>query len=390
MAKVLLVDTNVSSAPIYKFLHNTGHEVYVTGGNPNDFLAKCTPNYIALDYSDVSALSVLIEKLEIEYLIPGCNDMSYDVCARVNADGRFPGIETPSNTKILNNKGSYRAFALKHGVPVPLVYPTNDAGEIRFPVIVKPVDAFSGRGITILYDRDLWKLDAAIDEAQRHSRSGTCLVEEFITGQLHSHSAFIAGGRVLTDVIVEEHCIANRFAVDTSRVVSHFPAKVLQALRAATEKMASVLRLKDGLVHTQFIRNEDSVWLIEPTRRCPGDLYSRLIEMSTGLNYAENYTRPFLGLMHQFSSDATVKSLVMRHTITDRFGGNFWTLHFPQAAKLREFVTLSLSGDAIKPAPVGRIGIMFVGADTPDEFEQIYSKTIARELYTCIQDTTDN
>ena len=52
----------------------------------------------------------------------------------------------------------------------------------------------------------------------------------------------------------------------------------------------------DGLIHTQFISDNNTFSLIEVTRRCPGDLYSKLIQMSTGINYSELYSMPFMGL----------------------------------------------------------------------------------------------
>jgi biotin carboxylase len=381
MAKVLLVDTNVSASPLYQYLINTGHEVYVTGGNPNDFLAKCARNYIQLDYSDTTALSDLIARLGIDYLVPGCNDLSYKVCATVNTDGRFLGIETIENNDVLNNKESFRFFATEQGLPVPKVYSKDELRKIEFPAIVKPVDAFSGRGITIIQEDNLPLLNAAIAEARKQSRSGSYLIEQYVSGQLYSHSAFIANGSIVSDMIVEEHCTANPFAVDTSRVLPHFPAHLLDILRSAIQKMTKALQLTDGLVHTQFIRNDNSVWLIEPTRRCPGDLYSRLIEMSTGLNYAENYVRTFLGLPYSFTSDARVKRLVMRHTVTDTHGGHFWTLRFNEAIRISEYVALCVSGDPIKPAPLGRIGILFTSADDEQEFENVYQSAINRTLY---------
>jgi biotin carboxylase len=381
MAKVLLVDTNVSASPLYQYLRIAGHEVYVTGGNPDDFLAKCAKNYIKLDYSDTAALSELIIRLEIDYLVPGCNDLSYKACATVNAGGRFPGIETLNNNEVLNNKESFRSFATKHGVPVPKVYSEDDLGNIKFPVIVKPVDAFSGRGITIIQENSRHLLVTAINEARKQSRSGYYLIEEYVTGQLHSHSAFIASGSIVSDMIVEEHCTANPFAVDTSRVLSDFPAHVLNIVRLATQKMAQALQLKDGLVHTQFIQKDDSVWLIEPTRRCPGDLYSRLIEKTTDLNYSENYVRPFLGLPFRFTSDASVKHLVIRHTITDPEGGHFWTLRFNEDVEVSEYVALCISGDTFKPAPSGRVGILFASATDDQKFQKLYQNTINRNLY---------
>lgn len=382
MRKVLLVDTNVSSYPIYQYLIQSGYEVYVTGSNPNDFLAKCSNNYIELDYSKTTALRALIDKLEIDYLIPGCNDMSYKSCAAINHNDQFPGIETPINNEILNNKKSYRHFANINDLPVPQTYSIENYEEIRFPVIVKPTDSFSGQGITILHRKNPDELDSAIKAAMRSSKAGTYVIEEFVVGQLHSHSAFISMGSIVMDVIVEEHCTANPFAVDTSRVLSDFPESVLKKIRGAAINTAETLNLKDGLLHTQFISNGEKIWLIEPTRRCPGDLYSRLIEMSTGLNYAENYTRPFLGLKYNFSSDTSVKSLVMRHTITNRSGTNFWTLKIKEPTNIIEYISLTTSGDYIKPAPIGRIGILFTKNDNSLEFNKTYQSTIDRNLYT--------
>ena len=160
-----------------------------------------------------------------------------------------------------------------------------------------------------------------------------------------------------------------------------FPQKSLESLRVIVSRIAKLLNLKDGLMHTQFILNDNSIWLIEPTRRSPGDLYSNLINLSTNFNYAENYVRPFLGLPYQFSSDTTLKNLIIRHTITDEVGGQYWAFKSNESFKLSEFVALSLSGDLLEPAPISRIGLMFLGAKTLDEFDDLYNKLITRKFY---------
>jgi len=43
MDRVLLLDTNVASAPIHRYLTEAGFEVHVAGRNPVDFLAKSVP-----------------------------------------------------------------------------------------------------------------------------------------------------------------------------------------------------------------------------------------------------------------------------------------------------------------------------------------------------------
>lgn len=392
MSRVLLIDTNISSYPIYNYLCSTEHEVFVAGGNASDFLAQCAENYIKVDYSNIDSMRSLVRKLSIDYLVPGCNDVAYKVCADLNDNDSFPGIDSAKNNKILNDKEEFRKFSAQHSLSIPKTYSPSELSKDALPVIVKPVDSFSGKGITIIDSMD--KLDSAIEKALKNSKRGSYVIEEFIDGQLYSHSAFISTGKIVADLIVEESCTANKFAVDTSRVLpstlheKSLHEKSLHAIRCEVERIADKLKLKDGLFHTQFILNESNFWIIEPTRRCPGDLYSRLIELSTGGNYSENYARPFLGLEYKFSNDFKVGSFIIRHTITSNNGGNFWTMNLENPIKIREFAALTSSGSYVEPAPKGRVGIAFFQTDTQQELDEAYQKIISRKLYECIKNTS--
>ena len=50
--KVAIIDTNFSSSPIYEYLVKLHFDVFVIGNNPNDYLAKISPNYVNIDYSN--------------------------------------------------------------------------------------------------------------------------------------------------------------------------------------------------------------------------------------------------------------------------------------------------------------------------------------------------
>lgn len=57
--------------------------------------------------------------------------------------------------------------------------------------------------------------------ARNYSLSKKCLVEEYIVGNLYSHTAFISGGKIIHDFVVAEYGSANEFVVDTSYVDFH-------------------------------------------------------------------------------------------------------------------------------------------------------------------------
>ena len=179
MKRTLLVDTNRAAYPIYQSLCEMGHEVWVVGNRPAETLAKLAQNYKQLDYANVEELAAFVEKKGFDYLVPGCTDISYEVCAQIN-NGRFPGIESPANTSTINQKGEFRSLAEKIELPVPRVLAFEDAGDGR-PVIVIPVDSFSGRGITVLKNPKLETLERAHERACSVSSSGSAIIRSLST-----------------------------------------------------------------------------------------------------------------------------------------------------------------------------------------------------------------
>jgi biotin carboxylase len=380
MTRVALFDTNLSAAPIHAYLVEAGHEVFVIGGNPDDYLARSVHNYIQLDYSDEAAALALVDQLGVSFIVPGCNDRSYLTCAAIAEARGFPGIDSVSATDTLNNKQAFRLFAQGLGIPIPRVWSVHDLPKDR-PLIVKPVDAYSGRGITVLQSISDPEVAQSIGRAQEFSKSGQYLIEDFVSGQLYSHTAFIADGQIQSDHIVEEHGSANPFTVDTSCVRYGLAPSVLGSIRNDITSMAQALQLVDGLVHTQFILHEGQYWFVEVTRRCPGDLYSLLIQFSTGAAYAENYARPFLGQPFDFSLRSAPDQPIMRHTLSQPVEQVFNAINFHQDLQIERYYALSHAGDLVAAAPFGRIGLLFANAKTKPALDRLMTRTVQRDLY---------
>lgn len=378
MNKVLLLDTNVSSAPIHQYLVGAGYEVHVVGRNPDDFLAKAASNYINLDYSDVDATLALVERLDAQYIVPGCNDLSYQTCAEISSRRFFPGVDSVAATRTLMNKQDFRRYAVRNDIPAPREIAEGELVPGR-PIIVKPADAYSGRGVTALKAPSPQEISAATSLAKQYSQSGSYIIEEFVEGQLYSHTAFVGDLGIVADFIVEEHGSVNPFTVDTSRVVFDFDPGLLKRIRAAIEQIARDLKLNTGLIHTQFITDGEKFWIIEITRRCPGDLYSLLISLSTGFGYAENYARPFIS--EPFRGFAQEQCAVMRHTISLREEMAFGSLRFHRPITVETFVPLAMAGDRIGPSPFGRIGILFARTHTGPELDELMRTTLDGKLY---------
>ncbi len=98
------------------------------------------------------------------------------------------------------------------GLPVPkqeMVYTKEDclkaARRVGYPVVVKPLDANHGRGVSVDL-RDAAQVEVAYDKAREHSRA--VLVESFITGEDH-RMLVIAGELVAVAKRVPGHVVGD-------------------------------------------------------------------------------------------------------------------------------------------------------------------------------------
>lgn len=380
MAKILLVDTGFTAAMLLAELERAGHEVWVMGQNPQDCLAKAAPHYIQANYADLSAVQRVIDEYQIERVIPGCNDVSYEVCAALKRANptRIVGVDDAETLAILTQKKRFREFAHQNHLSSPRFFAPETLSAADLPVIIKPVDAFSGRGVSVV--EDLAALPAALAAARAASRCGEVIIESFIDGDLYSHSAFLSAGKITQDFFVAEFCTENPFAVDTSFVVWDFPADKKLKIRAEIEKIAQLLALEDGLIHTQFILNASGFVMIEITRRCPGDLYAHLIQQSSGFAYVAHYLASFLGQTLPPPSEVEPR-FVLRKTLTQTSGGQFFAFAWDIEARLLDFVPLLLTGEDRAPAPLGRVGVAFFEFSSWASLHSFAKKTIEQSAF---------
>lgn len=375
--KVLLLDAAFSAHPIYDALIASGHEVWVAGNRETDPLArKAGDHWLQLDYSNVEAVRQAVDRFCIERLVPGCTDVSLTTCVEI---GLTPDlIDSPEVNRQLSDKAWFRAMCAKLDLPAPHPIPI-DVFPMQGRYICKPVDAFSGRGITIFDGEDTLALATAIDTAVANSSSGQYLIETCIEGQLYSLSAFLLQQKIAYDVCVIEGSSANPYAVDTSHVVRHLPERALAKLRAGLERMSFDLTLRDGLLHTQFILAGDEPYIVEVTRRCPGDLYSLLIEYSTGFPYAATYVAAFLGPLTIPEGGETRH--ILRHSVASPGGELYQALTFTTPVPTKALFPLMPVGEALLPAQRNRAAVLFADYDTPAALTEAYTRFMARAAY---------
>lgn len=369
--RILLIGTSFSALSLLKYLKKEGYYVCVCGGLKNDPCHSYADESFFIDYSKKEELLKLCEEESFEYIIPTCNDYSYNSASYVSWKlDKFHGFDKLSTTELLHTKNGFREFTIKNGFSVPRAVKYNDNLnfdnlKLDYPLLVKPDDSFSGKGVTKVFQKS--ELKKAVETAQINSKNKDVIIEEFIEGELFSHSAFVQNGKILIDFFVDEFCTVYPYQVDSSSLSFELSDKIKDELRYEISKLISLLDLKDGLLHTQFISDNKRFSLIETMRRCPGDLYGTLIKKSTGFNYGEFYCKPFLNEKNSIKNLKLFDKHIARHTISKNDDIIFESFSYDIPAKTVDIFPLKDSGQILKQAPFDKIGIVFCEFDTKEK-----------------------
>jgi biotin carboxylase len=359
MKKTLLCDANFCVLPLVDSILSKMHHLSVAGMIETDPAHKIANNSVLIDYSNIDLLQKKIVEEGYDYIVPGCNDRSYFSLSKIAEKLGYPGFDKFETTLIINYKDKFRSFAESKGYPIPRS--VNDLSEIsslQFPILIKPIDSFSGKGIQKIFEKcDLTK---EWEIAKKFSKEGGVIAEEFVDGKLYSHSAFIKDKKIVIDFFVNEYCTVYPYQVNSSNISDDLNFNIQSDLKEWVEKFSQDLDLVDGLIHTQFISNGTNFYLIEVTRRCPGDLYSKLIEMSTGINYAELYTLPFIGEKLPTKIERKFTKFISRHTVSTDQDSIFLSssVDIDNCGVLN--IQLKTSGQKMLAAPFDKSGIYFI------------------------------
>lgn len=128
--------------------------------------------------ADTELLSKKIKQENVSGIITGVHEFNInrmlDLCENLN----LPCYCTRDTWKYCDSKISFKSLCSCNDIPVAKVYDFDKIDDIKFPVIVKPVDGSGSRGFHICQDEKDLKVNYA--DAEKFSPTKSVLIEEYI------------------------------------------------------------------------------------------------------------------------------------------------------------------------------------------------------------------
>ncbi|QSX07760.1 carbamoyl-phosphate synthase large subunit [Alkalibacter rhizosphaerae] len=166
------------------------------------------------------------------------------------------------------------------------------AGELTYPVLVRPSYVLGGQGMEICHH--VSELEFYLKDAFAKDHKNPVLIDKYIDGMELEVDAICDGEEVLIPGIMEHLERAGIHSGDSISIYPpiHVSSEIKEKIEAYTRNVAKALRVK-GMINIQFIEKDKELYIIEVNPRSSRTV--PYISKVTGLPVVDIATRVLLG-----------------------------------------------------------------------------------------------
>lgn len=245
---------------------------------------------LMLSTTDLDALETYIRKNNVSGVFAGPSEFHlYNVMQLCKRAG-LPFYATEEQWETCSNKQLFKELCRKHDVPcVPEYKLTSDFLEedlekIEYPVIVKPVDSCSSKGLTVCHNNE--DLKQAYSYALENSESNKVIIEKYI-----NNGGYVASSRyIASNGQIHLSLVGDRYVVDGDTLITAFhvfPSKqteiYLEEVNPKVIRMYESLGINNASFFMQAVP-EDDFYFHEMGLRLSGGLTYTITEQVCGIN----------------------------------------------------------------------------------------------------------
>jgi biotin carboxylase len=268
--------------------------------------------------TDYPSLLKIIKSEKIDGVFCGPGEFNLRNVMELCKQANLPFYATEEQWEICSDKSRFKAMCRKHDVPcVPEYHITEeflpeDMAKIKYPVIVKPVDSSSARGIAVCSCRE--ELIAAYKNALTFSNKKHVIVEKYISNDPTFGVKYVVYNGEIYSLLINDRYVVDpvkkRALISCVLIYpSRFNEKYMQTIDEKVKRMFKALGLKNCTLFMQaLVDPEDgNFYFHEMGLRVGGGLTYTITEKTMGVSDLLMMLRYSLGM--DFSSPKEIEAI---------------------------------------------------------------------------------
>lgn len=294
---LLVLGSNVGSVDIVQYARENGaYTIAADYWPPEHSPAKqAADEALMVSTGDLAALGAVIQKKHVDGVLAGISEFNLLSAIKLSEQFGLPFYCTLQQWNQIEKKDAFRLLCEKYGVPCPKTYYTgmkmaeNDWKMLRFPAVIKPVDASTSAGVHFCdteHEMRQWEQDSL-----SQSECGEIIVEELVRGdEFTAHYTIVNGKAALSSVDNRYPAAVHEGAVTTIPVGRIFPClyldEYLKQVNPAMLRLCEGVGVRNGILFIQgmYDKEKNEFHVFEAGLRCAGEAPYRFISRINGIN----------------------------------------------------------------------------------------------------------
>lgn len=288
MKKALVLAGGFPQIALLKELKSRGYITVLADWNEAPVAKAYADIYYRESTLDVPAITRVAQTENVDFLITVCTDQALLTVAQVSEKLGLPCYIDYRTALNVTNKAYMKKVFVEHGIPTAkhVIVEHADAvpEDMPFPLIVKPVDCNSSKGVKRVNNRR--ELAEAVAKAVSYSRTSTAVVEQFVSGPELSVDVYVEQGVANILCISNNDKIAaeDKFIIFRGRCPAAEAEPVKEKIRAAAQQIADAFGLRNTPMLIQLIVEKDEIYILEFSARTGGGTKYLRIGYLTGFD----------------------------------------------------------------------------------------------------------
>jgi len=274
------------SLSTYRTARAMGYRTVCVDRSPTAPGVALADEFLPLSTRDVDAIeSALAGRVDLVGALAPSTDIALPTLLALTERLGLPVSMSAEAARASLDKRHFRLLCDELGFPSYRWQEVTSAASWRFagPVVVKPVDAQSGRGVTRCDSESM--MAGAVTAARALSYSGKVVVEEEVPGTHCGCECIVDNGRVVFLALTTRTLCPPPRAVTTAHLMpAEFPVAPVAAM---VERLCERLQYRTGPLNLDVVFNDGVPHLIEMGARTSGNGLDELVRRCYGVDTIE-------------------------------------------------------------------------------------------------------
>ncbi len=287
--KALVLCGGIPQAELLRQLKSRGITTVLADMNEKVAAREYADVFYPVSVFDVKKVKEVAVKEQVDFLITVCADQVLEVVARISEELGLPCYIDRKTAVEVSNKAHMKKKFVEAGVPTSkhIIMKSFDASALEgfeYPLIVKPVDSYSSRGVRKVFCFD--ELVSAFEDAVKISKTDTAVIEEFVEGEEITVDVYVEDGRahILGASVSDKISGNDKFVINRTRHPAMVSEKIMNDIADNVQKIADAFALKNSPMLVQLISDGNRISVLEFCARTGGGIKFRLIKKFSGFD----------------------------------------------------------------------------------------------------------